>query len=158
MLISGLVFWSLAETDRIAYANETNIVNKDSPIDSLTLKNQTTTTLTRNHTQAAITVSYSRVEPRVQSIHFQEYFAWVRKTVDQCYSTGRRKHVSRLEKTERHFGRLTTWLQLLWGCIPKNMTADLHTSIHLTGDIFFLGEKEGGHFSMAGACRACNLA
>ena len=32
MLISGRVLWSLAETDQIAYATETNIVNKDSPI------------------------------------------------------------------------------------------------------------------------------
>ena len=36
----GGASWSLAETDRIAYANETNIVNKDSHIDSLTLINQ----------------------------------------------------------------------------------------------------------------------
>ena len=63
MLISGRVlFWSLAKTDRIAFANETNIVNKDSPIDSLTLINQTATTLTTNVTQAAITVSYSSLE------------------------------------------------------------------------------------------------
>ena len=32
MLISGQVFWSLAETDQIAYANEENIVNKDIPL------------------------------------------------------------------------------------------------------------------------------
>ena len=43
-------------------ANETNIVNKDSPIDSLTLIIQTTTTSTTNHTQAAITVSYLSLE------------------------------------------------------------------------------------------------
>ena len=83
MLISGWVFWSLAESDRIAYANETNVVNKDSPLDYLTLINQTTTTLTTNHTQAAIAVSYLSLE----STDFQEYFTWlrsVRKTVDQC--------------------------------------------------------------------------
>ena len=43
-------------------ANETNIVNKDSPIDSLTLIIQTTTTSTTNHMQAAITVSYLSLE------------------------------------------------------------------------------------------------
>ena len=38
MLIRRWVFWSLPATDEI------NVVNKDSPIDSLTLINQKTTT------------------------------------------------------------------------------------------------------------------
>ena len=71
------------ETDGIAYANETNIVNKDSPIDTLTLINQTTTTSTTNHTQAAITVSYSSLESSLSTFRIF-HCTWVRKTVDQC--------------------------------------------------------------------------
>ena len=63
-----MVVWSLAETDRIAYANETNIVNKDSPIDSLTLINQKNTTSTKNHSQGAITVSYSSLYSPVRRL------------------------------------------------------------------------------------------
>ena len=62
-----------------------NIVNKDSPIDSLTLINQKTTTSTTNHTQGAITVSYSSLL-RVQSIDFQEYFTWATNTEEDCGS------------------------------------------------------------------------
>ena len=35
------------------------------------------------------------------------------------------------------------------------MLSDLNTSVHVTGDIFFLQEREGGgDFSMPEACRA----
>ena len=82
MLISGLVFWSLAETDRIAYANETNIVNKDSPYRLSYLEKPDDHNLNQKlHAGCPYSVI---LEPRVQSIDFQEYFTWVRKTVDQC--------------------------------------------------------------------------
>ena len=60
-------------------APKIDIVNKDSPIVSLTLINQKTITLTTNHTQAAIL--FDHYEPRAQSIHFQEY-SLGRKTGD----------------------------------------------------------------------------
>ena len=40
-------------------------------------------------------------------------------------------------------------------CIPNKVPADLNTSIHVTGDLFFLRGKEGGaDFLRAEACRA----
>ena len=62
MLMSGQVFWSLAKTNRIAYANERDIVNKDSPIDSLTLINQMTTNDTGSGCHYSVIL-----EPRVST-------------------------------------------------------------------------------------------
>ena len=74
MLISSRVFWRLAETDRITYGNETNIVNQDSAIDSYLDKPHDQNFNQKPHAGCL----YSAIlEPRVQSIHFQEYFTSV---------------------------------------------------------------------------------
>ena len=71
----------------IAYVNKTIIVNKDSPIDSLTYINQKTITSSEfNHKCCPpLQCHMSRAdEPRAQSIDFQEYSTWLRKTGDRC--------------------------------------------------------------------------
>ena len=102
MIRSGRVISSWAETDRIAYANETNVVNKDSQIYSLTLINQKTTTLSTSRTQAG-TIYSVILKPRVQSIDFEQNFTGMKKTVDQCQVNRVKKHVSRVKTGENAF-------------------------------------------------------
>ena len=83
-------------------APKIDIVNKDSPIVSLTLINQKTITLTTNHTQAAILFDhyFTSLEPSLytfRNIHLGAEGRLGIRGKNRCWSTGRR-----LERTERH--------------------------------------------------------